>query len=115
RRVSRMSSRMTRTAVEVVREIGSQLARRIGSPRRRMRWMVMRPILCFGAGITRERLVVVGDTNWDGKTEGRKDGRRGCCQGRHPGWRVGSVGYQRDANCLGLNGLGIRTKIPQKV
>jgi hypothetical protein len=41
RRVSRKSSRITRTAVELGRVIGWQRVRRIGSPRRRMRWMVM--------------------------------------------------------------------------
>src|SRR5690606_18916033 len=110
-----MSSRMTRTAVEVVREIGSQLARRMGSPRRRMRWMVMGPILCFGAGITREGVVVVLNTTWDGKTEGRKDGRCGVGPGFGAGSRGRSTGGQRGANWLGVNDLGIRTKFPQKV
>src|SRR5689334_12773386 len=41
RSVSRMSSRMTRTAVEPGLVIGSQRARRIGSPRSRMRWIVI--------------------------------------------------------------------------
>src|SRR6185437_1132057 len=46
RKVSRMSSRMTRTAVEPGLVIGSHLARSIGSPRSRMRWMVI------GAGLS---------------------------------------------------------------
>ena len=41
RNVSRMSSMMTLTAVEPGRVIVSHLARRMGSPRSRMRWMVI--------------------------------------------------------------------------
>src|SRR4051812_27883473 len=41
RRVSRMSSRMTRTAVDRGRVIVSQRGRRNGSPSRRMRWIVI--------------------------------------------------------------------------
>src|SRR6476619_5537369 len=41
RSVSRMSSRMTRTAVEPGLVIGSQRARRMGSPRSRIRWIVI--------------------------------------------------------------------------
>src|SRR5882724_6890223 len=45
RSVSRMSSRMTRTAVDRGLVIGSHRARRIGSPKSRMRCMVMRTSL----------------------------------------------------------------------